>query len=369
MAATQQVRFLVISDTHEYDYTNVTTPSKHGFRGDAIPTADVVLHCGDLTENGSLESYSKVIEQLGTIDAELKLVIAGNHDLSLHKDHFLQHGGTTTEHEEAVKLWTHTRAKELGIHYLEEGMHTFTLRNGATFTLYASPWTPKYGLSAFQYKSNEDRYNLESPAWATNIGTAQSRILGNTKIDIMMTHGPPKYILDNTEDGSSAGCEHLRRAVCHARPRLHCFGHVHTGWGAQKVSWNTSAALKVGEEDACLQPSPKEFVGQNSSRKRGYATARTEGMVHGEQTLFVNAAIEDKEWTNAPWLVTLDLPVKEEVRSLPKQHVEDLTKEKSLTEQSVVGAMEVTRSSPKLTKRKFDGEGSEDGTMKKMKWV
>ena len=181
MAATQQVRFLIISDTHEYDFTNVTTPSKHGFRGDAIPIVDVVLHCGDLTENGSLESYGKVIEQLGTINAELKLVIAGNHELSLHKDHFLQHDGTTSEHDEAVKIWTQSRTRELGIEYLEEGTHTFTLKSGATFTLYASPWTPKHGLSAFQYPSNEDRFNLVSPPGYADVSTSNSRIRATPK--------------------------------------------------------------------------------------------------------------------------------------------------------------------------------------------
>lgn len=28
-------------------------------------------------------------------------------------------------------------------------------------------------------------------------------------IDILITHGPPKYILDKYKDGSHAGCPHL----------------------------------------------------------------------------------------------------------------------------------------------------------------
>jgi len=336
MSATQQVKFLIISDTHEYDFTSVTTPSKHGFRGDAIPPCDVVLHCGDLTENGDLISHGKVMKQLGSINAELKLVIAGNHDISLHINEYLAQGGAAVMHEAAVGIWTCDLAKESGIRYLEEGTHTFTLKSGATFTVYASPWTPKFGESAFQYPSNEDRFNLVTPPDYKNVSTPTSRIPSDTKIDIMMTHGPPKYILDRTEGDDAVGCKHLLRAVCRARPRLHCFGHVHTGWGAMKMSWDTSASLKAGQEDACYDTSDKKVmaVWQNSSRNLGKAIVKPERMIQGEQTLFVNAAIEAEEWTNAPWLVTLDLPMEEKMVSLSEQGVAEVLEIESATSSS-----------------------------------
>jgi len=335
MSATKQVKFLIISDTHEYDFTSVTSPSKHGFRGDAIPQCDVVLHCGDLTHDGKLFSHGIVMKQLATIDAELKLVIAGNHDVSLDRDEWVRLGGAPVMHDAAVGVWTGDVAKAAGIEYLEEGTHTFTLKSGATFTVYASPWTPKFGESAFQYKSNEDRFNLVSPPGFPNVSTSSSRVPRDTKVDIMMTHGPPKYILDSTEEGPrgvNAGCEHLLRAVCRARPRLHCFGHVHTGWGAEKVTWDTSVQMKAGKEDACWQTSDKArvFALQNSIRNKGHAPVDTKGMVQGEQTLFVNAAIEAEEWTNAPWFVTMELPVKKQMVSSMEQGVVEVMEIDSL---------------------------------------
>ena len=265
MSVTQQVRFLIISDTHEYDFTSITTPSKHGFRGDAIPPCDVVLHCGDLTENGDLVSHGKVMKQLCSIHAELKLVIAGNHDISLDRNEYLAQGGAAVMHDAAVGIWTGSVAKEGGIRYLEEGTHTFTLKSGATSTVYASPWTPKFGVSAFQYPTNEDRFNLVTPPEYKNVSTPTSRIPSDTKIDIMMTHGPPRYILDRTECDDAVGCEHLLRAVCRARPLLHCFGHVHTSWGAERVTWDTSAKLKAGKEDASLPERVRAGVLQNTA--------------------------------------------------------------------------------------------------------
>ncbi|KAF9630131.1 hypothetical protein BFW01_g312 [Lasiodiplodia theobromae] len=123
-----------------------------------------------------------------------------------------------------------------------------------------------------------------------------------------MTHGPPKYVLDDT-GSSSGGCEHLRRAVCRARPRLHCFGHVHRGYGAQRVCFEEPGE-EVEDDDGmvCL---PKEFVGKNQARWKGYARlspGSEEALREKGQTLMVNAAIMDDEGkaTNAPWLVELE---------------------------------------------------------------
>jgi predicted phosphodiesterase len=81
-------RFLVISDTHNFEF-NGSNKSCH-FR-QPVPGADVVLHCGDLTQVGGLSMYKKALKMLGSIDAELKLVIAGNHDISLDGKYWQTH--------------------------------------------------------------------------------------------------------------------------------------------------------------------------------------------------------------------------------------------------------------------------------------
>jgi hypothetical protein len=61
-------------------------------------------------------------------------------------------------------------------------------------------------------------------------------------IDIVVTHGPPRGVLDMTADRQRAGCPELFAAVARARPRVHCFGHIHEGWGAKKVVWRGTEA-------------------------------------------------------------------------------------------------------------------------------
>lgn len=72
-----EVKFLIISDTHG---KNIWEERKQ-----MPPKVDVVLHCGDLSQIGGLSEYRTTMEMLGKIPAELKLVIAGNHDLSLDR--------------------------------------------------------------------------------------------------------------------------------------------------------------------------------------------------------------------------------------------------------------------------------------------
>jgi predicted MPP superfamily phosphohydrolase len=282
----------------------------------SLPQCDVLLYCGDITEDGSPESIEKALQALGNIKAELKLMIAGNHEISMDKDYYLAEGGLPEDVEKTQKLFSPTSssvASKSGITFLEEGTYTFTLSSGTSFTIYASPFTPKYGSSAFQYPTVEDRFNPAeySHSWAQNVGTETSTIPEN--VDIVMTHGPPKYILDSTSDGRSAGCDHLRRAIERVKPKLHCFGHVHRGYGAQRLEFNDKVKTK-GDCDT-IMPLPKEWVGKNQAKRKGFASippGSHEDLRASKQTLCVNAAMEGKKGLleNAPWVVDLDLPVK-----------------------------------------------------------
>ncbi|KAI4729621.1 Metallo-dependent phosphatase [Aureobasidium sp. EXF-10728] len=196
--------FLVVSDTHGVDIHENTA---HAFSL-PLPKVDVILHCGDLTQVGGHGPYRKALKMLGEIDAELKLVIAGNHDLELDGDYWRTHldeegGDEPEEHEQAVAIMRGPLAKETGVTYLEEGTHTFTLKNGASFSIFVSPYTPAFGDWAFGAAPSENRFaNLQD------------------HIDIMMTHGPPKNILDLCPDGN-VGCNYALDALRHtinARP-------------------------------------------------------------------------------------------------------------------------------------------------------
>lgn len=166
-------RFLLLSDTHDRTPTPTsTTPFRL-----PLPSSTVLLHAGDLTMNGGADNYRAIIRWLATSDAELKIVIAGNHDIDLDGGyyrglHTARRGGgkegeererregmerereerMEREMREAREVWTSPEAVEAGIVYLEEGVREFGLRSGAGFTVsrFSSSYL-RYPLSHFRY--------------------------------------------------------------------------------------------------------------------------------------------------------------------------------------------------------------------------
>ncbi|KAI9824607.1 MAG: hypothetical protein M1832_001697 [Thelocarpon impressellum] len=303
-----KTRLLILSDTH----TAEPAPARevrYAYR-QPLPAADVLLHCGDLTMIGLPAEYAAMIAMLSAADAELKLVIAGNHDISLDRPYYditgrRKHYGTYHDPDAMKAMWTCEEARKAGIVYLEEGVSSYTLRSGATFAIYASPYQPAFCNMAFAYPRGEDRFN-PGPEAANPVPT-------HPGIDLMMTHGPPLHRLDRVvRNSDDVGCAHLLRAVERARPRVHCFGHIHEGWGAERVTWGEK---QTEDEDGIVRVSrfeaDKEAI---LARRAAYVDLSAEGgeeLAFGRETLFVNAAVRDVRYevTQAPWLIDLDLPV------------------------------------------------------------
>ncbi len=54
--------------------------------------------------------------------------------------------------------------------------------------------------------------------------------------DVLITHGPPFGILDETFEKEKVGCEELLKAVNRVRPKIHIFGHIHEAYGELKLN-------------------------------------------------------------------------------------------------------------------------------------
>ncbi|KAI0911413.1 ser/Thr protein phosphatase family protein [Ustulina deusta] len=316
---TVKTRVLIISDTHG-----------EVFKIKPEHKADVVIHCGDLTDQSKLDEYHRTLQLLKDLDAPLKLVIAGNHDFTLDTPAFERKVNEATEllEPELVRreYGDYGEARRLfdeapGIAFLDEGTHTFRLHNGALLTVYASPYTPSAGGNAFQYHPN----------------TGHQFAIGRDT-DIVITHGPPRGIMDRTDQGR-AGCTDLFAAVARAQPQLHCFGHIHEDWGAKLVAWRwrggttdtPSHFTDIDNNHSTVIDTLKHIIEKNSDAPN----TRTRKLIRAEQytqqgycvtsccqedrdamgpnahTLFVNAAVEgvtDSFPMHPPWIVDIDLP-------------------------------------------------------------
>lgn len=269
------IRLLILSDTHDSAFPDP----------ESLPDVDVVIHCGDLTMIGGLSNFRKALESLSACPAELKLVIPGNHDVSLDPTWWaknLDEDDDPAEPERARELFANYVSK--GVRLLEEGTHKITLHDGRSLTLYASPYTPEFNGYAFAYAEEEDRFNTGAHAVPPDA-------------DIVITHGPPlvtatDYRLDLGRNGEHCGCSKLWTAIERTRPRLHCFGHIHEGYGAQAVRWGETDRVTIHDVSVTSDD------GHTCS-----VPPTTEGT-----TLLLNAALTshggDK---NRPWVVDMKL--------------------------------------------------------------
>ncbi len=316
-----KTRFFILSDTHGVEFEKKGRPSHY---------ADVAIHCGDLTEESKLEEYRATLRLLMDIQAPLKLVIAGNHDFTMDIPAFKEKVANVRppldpdlvrkvygDYGEARQLFE--EARSAGIIFLDEGSHHFALKNGATLNVYASPYTPSLGDWGFQYQPSQ--------------GHSYEITKG---VDLVMTHGPPKGIMDYTDSKQRAGCPALFGAIARARPRLHCFGHIHEGWGAKMVTWREQSTetpshftnidndksttveklsgFKCSKFDTPESKEEKSKKEQYYRQQGYYATTHCTGdatpLEYGAQTLLVNAAIQgtEEDSPQLPWLVELELP-------------------------------------------------------------
>lgn len=176
------MRIVCLSDTHN-----------HLDRID-VPDGDLLIHAGDFTGRGTQPEVERFAEVLAALPHAHKVVIAGNHDFMFE-----------LAPDEARDLL-------IDCTYLEDsGCEVGGLR------IWGSPWQPWFHDWAFNLRGEDEL----AARWA----------LIPDDTDVLITHGPPRGILDRTPDGEEVGCAELERAIRRVRPGLHVFGHIHEGYG------------------------------------------------------------------------------------------------------------------------------------------
>lgn len=109
--------------------------------------------------------------------------------------------------------------------------------------------------------------------------------------------------------------------MARAKPLVHCFGHIHEGWGAETVTWEDALATKEGGTmeqfkrqgwKKHIREAEKVDVVESDVKEQRAVFVNGTGIRKGEQTLLVNAEIMDVGYSpvNAPFVIDLDLPMK-----------------------------------------------------------
>jgi Icc-related predicted phosphoesterase len=187
-------RLTFLSDTH----------TKHDKLNGFLPGGDILLHSGDLTSRGyigEIENFMKWYDKIDNYDH--KVFIAGNHDFGFQEDNQKLRGLLTGYKN---------------IDYLQDELFMFGEDYDNMIKIWGSPWQPEFHNWAFNLPRGE------------KIKEKWDMIPLNT--DILITHGPPFGKLDYVPyNNVNVGCEELLLKVQEIKPKIHCFGHIHEGFG------------------------------------------------------------------------------------------------------------------------------------------
>lgn len=199
---TSTVKLVCVSDTHNLQ--------PH------LPSGDILIHAGDLTQNGTFLELQAQLAWLSTLTHPHKVIVAGNHDIILDASYYMRNAhlanpNTPKERRENLD-WA-------SITYLQNSSTTLHIKR-RTVKIYGAPETLKQGNWAFEYPRAND-------IWRHTIPEAT---------DILVTHGPSKGHLDSVRD-LHHGCAFLLREIWRVKPKVHDCGHVHEARWVEGVDW------------------------------------------------------------------------------------------------------------------------------------
>jgi len=176
-----------ISDTH----------SNHRLITDDLPGGDIIIHSGDISSMGHQQEIKEFCGWFSKLPYTHKIFIAGNHDWGFQR-----------RQEESLEIVRSFKE----ITYLQD--RSIEL-NG--IKIYGTPWQPEFCNWAF---------NL--PREGSELKAVWDKVPEDT--DILITHGPQFGYSDTIENQyEHLGCPLLTDRVAHVKPKIHVFGHIHTG--------------------------------------------------------------------------------------------------------------------------------------------
>ena len=208
------MKTVFISDTHGLH---------HQLAG--LPEGDLIIHGGDMTRRGTPEEVEDFLNWFINLPYRHKIFIAGNHDF--YFEHFTRQQIQNDLPEDC--------------HYLlNSGVNIEGIK------IWGSPVTPTF----FNWAFNEDRGAPIKKFWD----------MIPTDTDVLITHGPPGGILDETVSGQQVGCSNLSETVNFIRPKFHLFGHIHEAYGSTISGATTFINGSILNEKYEAVNPPHEFL-------------------------------------------------------------------------------------------------------------
>lgn len=224
------MKIVAISDTH-------MVHDDHGAHVPNIPDGDILIHSGDATFRGRPHEIYRFSKWFHSLPHKHKIFVAGNHDLMFEDDP-----------SRAVSIlygdpqyWSEPIPNNKRCIYLQDNEVTIE-----GLRIYGAPWSPRF----FDWAFNLDRGPAIKAKWD----------LIPEGIDILVTHGPPLGQGDLSTRLERLGCTDLMDAVNRVKPKIHIFGHIHSGYGISENQGTTFINASMCDETYWPANAPLEFT-------------------------------------------------------------------------------------------------------------
>jgi Icc-related predicted phosphoesterase len=182
------VKIVATSDTH--------------FAFGVLPEGDVLIHAGDALYSGNAGEWNKFVESMSRQPHKEKLYVPGNHDFYPY-----YYEGPAKAELRSAGVWNLYPK-------------SYTLRNG--WRVIGCPFTS--GLHGWAYPQDDQQKIYDY-------------LKSHGRADIVVSHAPPAGVLDRGAHahGGHYGLQALRKYIVEYQPAIVICGHVHEGYGHQKV--------------------------------------------------------------------------------------------------------------------------------------
>jgi Icc-related predicted phosphoesterase len=202
------MKICIISDTH----------GKHN-RLPRLAPADVIIHCGDISSVGRDYEVANFLKWFSALDQfRHKIFIAGNHDFLFERESIVAR-----------------RLVPGNVTYLEDnGVEIEGIR------FWGTPVSKPFNNWAFNRPEEKLLQHWQA-------------VPGDT--DVLITHTPPYSIMDWVDwNRSHEGSPTLYKEVVERiRPKIHCFGNIHSGYGKKTMDGITFVnASNLDDDYMCV---------------------------------------------------------------------------------------------------------------------
>ncbi|KAH7823817.1 uncharacterized protein MONOS_8637 [Monocercomonoides exilis] len=195
------VRYVCVSDTH----------GMHNEIPGGIPYGDVLIHAGDFTHCSTREELDSFYGWLMSQPHPRKIIVAGNHDVVFDRFYY--------------EMFYSKRLKSQALHYEEEvcrlnGIGTYLESSGTTIfgqRVFGMLWPTRY-KNCVKKCHEESEFTL--------LFSQMER-----GMDVLVTHGPPFGRLDADPVKHTGSISLLEGVRSYLQPRVHVYGHTHSGRG------------------------------------------------------------------------------------------------------------------------------------------